>query len=556
MNVFDESAQTMSLTAFIAVATVTLLLCVLTGPDRDDLDTFYTGYRSLSPVRNGLAIAGDYLSAATVLGTTGVIALTGQDGLVLALSTVLSLVLLMFLLAEPLRNAGRFTMGDVLTRRSPGRAVRIAACAVTLAALVPLMVVQLAGSGSLLAFILGFDSSGFRTGSIIVLGAVMIGYAAIGGMKGTALIQMIKTVVLLGAGLLVSVLIMNRFDWDVGALLRAAQQGSGAGAAYLHSGLQFGGNDLDMISSELTVVLGAACLPHITMRMSSVRSARAVRRSLSWAVCAVVGLCLLLTVIGFGAAALVGHTRITAAGAQGNSAILQVSGVVAGGGAIGALVVTTMTTAIFLTLLASVAGMILACANSLAHDLFAHGLGGRGGKPVPGRTEMGAAQLAAVGVGLAAIVLAVLARHWNVQAMVTLSFCIGASALAPALVYSLFWRRFTRTGLLCTLIGGTLCVLVVMTGTNLVSGSPGSVFPHRDVNWFPFTTTGLVSIPFGFLAGWLGTLLGRRTAAEERRQYEAVEPWILAGAPPALPARQAPGNTPATGRPRSPFERP
>ncbi|WP_326827541.1 cation acetate symporter [Streptomyces sp. NBC_01318] len=540
MNGFDESAQTMSLVAFIAVATVTLLLCVMTGPDRDDLDEFYTGYRSLSPVRNGLAIAGDYLSAATLFGTTGVIALTGYDGLVLALSTALSLVLLMFLLAEPLRNAGRFTMGDMLTRRAPGRAVRIAACGVTLTALVPLMVVQLAGSGDLLAFILGFDSSGFRTGSIIVLGIVMISYAAIGGMKGTALIQIVKTVVLVAACLTISALVMNRFDWSTGALLAAAQRGSGAGAAYLHSGLQFGGSGLDMVSSQLTVVLGAACLPHITMRMSSARSAQAVRRSLSWAVSVVVGLCLLLTVIGFGAAALVGHNLIVAAGAQGNGSILQVSGAVAGTGELGALVVTMMTTAIFLTLLASVAGMILACANSLAHDLFAHGLHGireRDKEPVEDRIEMGTAQAAAVGVGLVAITLAALARHWNVQALVTLSFCIGASALAPALVYSMFWRRFTRTGLLSTLIGGTVVVLVLITGTNLVSGSPGSVFPGRDFNWFPFTTTGLVSIPAGFLAGWLGTVLGGHTAAEERRLYEAEEPWILAGAPPATARR-------------------
>ncbi|MFI5631504.1 cation acetate symporter [Streptomyces sp. NPDC051664] len=540
MNGFDESAQTMSLVAFIAVATVTLLLCVMTGPDRDDLDEFYTGYRSLSPVRNGLAIAGDYLSAATLLGTTGVIALTGYDGLVLALSTALSLVLLMFLLAEPLRNAGRFTMGDMLARRAPGRTVRIAACGVTLTALVPMMVVQLAGSGDLLAFILGFDSSGFRTGSIIVLGIVMISYAAIGGMKGTALIQIVKTVVLVAACLTISALVMNRFDWSTGALLAAARQGSGAGAAYLRSGLQFGGSGLDMVSSELTVVLGGACLPHITMRMSSARSAQAVRRSLSWAVSVVVGLCLLLTVIGFGAAALVGHNLIAAAGAQGNGSILQVSGAVAGSGELGALIVTTMTTAIFLTLLASVAGMILACANTLAHDLFAHGLHGirdRDKGPVEDRIEMGTAQAAAVGVGLVTITLAVLARHWNVQALVTLSVCIGASALAPALVYSMFWRRFTRTGLLCTLIGGTVAVLVLITGTNLVSGSPGSVFPGRDFNWFPFTTTGLVSVPVGFLAGWLGTVLGGRTAAEERRLYEAEEPWILAGAPPATARR-------------------
>ncbi|MFF1833818.1 cation acetate symporter [Streptomyces sp. NPDC058231] len=540
MNGFKDSAQTMSLAAFIAVATVTLLLCVMTGPDRDDLDEFYTGYRSLSPIRNGLAIAGDYLSAATLLGTTGIIALTGYDGLVLALSTALSLVLLMFLLAEPLRNAGRFTMGDMLTRRAPGRAVRIAACGVTLAALVPLMVVQLAGSGDLLAFILGFDSSGFRTGCIIVLGIVMISYAAIGGMKGTALIQIVKTVVLLAACLTISALVMHRFGWSAGALLAAAQQGSGAGAAYLRSGLQFGGSGIDMVSSELTVVLGAACLPHITMRMSSARSAQAVRRSLSWAVSVVVGLCLLLTVIGFGAAALVGHNLIVAAGAQGNGSILQVSGAVAGSGEIGALVITTMTTAIFLTLLASVAGMILACANSLAHDLFANGLHGirdRDKEPVEGRIEMGTAQAAAVGVGLLAITLAVLARHWNVQALVTLSFCVGASALAPALVYSMFWRRFTRTGVLCTLIGGTVAVLVLITGTNLVSGSPASVFPGHNFNWFPFTTTGLVSIPAGFLAGWLGTVLGGRTAAEERRLYEAEEPWILAGAPPATGRR-------------------
>lgn len=145
---------------------------------------------------------------------------------------------------------------------------------------------------------------------------------------------------------------------------------------------------------------------------------------------------------------------------------------------------------------------------------------------------MGTARAAAAGVGLLTIALAVPARHWNLQALVMLSFCVGASALAPALVYSMFWRRFTRTGLLCTLIGGTVSVLVLITGTDLVSGSPAAVFPAHDFNWFPFTTTGLVSIPAGFLAGWLGTVLGQRTAVEERRMYEAEEPWILAGAPP------------------------
>ncbi|MFB7914593.1 cation acetate symporter [Streptomyces sp. NPDC056061] len=536
MNGFDDSARSMSLVAFLAVGTLALLLCVMTGPDRDDLDEFYSGSRTLSPRRNGLALAGDYLSAATVLGTTGIIALTGYDGMILALSITLSLVLLMFLLAEPLRNTGGFTMGDLLVRRAPGRAVRIAACATTLAALIPMMVVQLASTGDLLAFILGWDTSGFRSGAIIGLGVLMIAYAAIGGMRGTALIQIVKTVVLLVAASTIAVLIMNRFDWSTASLLAAARQGSGEGAAYLRSGLQFQGSGLDMVSSELTVVLGAACLPHVTMRMTSIRSSPAVRRSLSWAVGVVAGICLLLVVIGFGAAALVGHDGITAAGASGNSAVLQVTGAVASGGRAGALIVTTMTTAIFLTLLASVAGMILACANSLAHDLFAHGLRGMrrpGAKPLAGRTEMRTAQASAIVVGLLATTLAVVARHWNVQALATLAFCVGASALAPALIYSMFWRRFTRTGLLCTLIVGTTTVMVLITGTNLVSGSPSSVFPDHDFNWYPFTTTGLVSIPAGFLAGWLGTVLPRHTAPTARRLYQGEERRILTGGSPA-----------------------
>ncbi|MFJ3304857.1 cation acetate symporter [Streptomyces sp. NPDC086549] len=528
---FSGSAQTMSLVAFSAVATVTLLLCVMTGPDRDDLDEFYTGYGSLSPMRNGLAIAGDYISAASVLGTGGVIALCGYDGVVLALSTALSLMLMMFLLAEPLRNAGRFTMGDALARRMPGRCVRVTACAVTIAALLPLMLVQLAGAGQLMAFILGFSNESLQTGCVIGLGALMISYAAIGGMKGTALIQILKIVMLLGSGALIAVLILRRFDWDPGALFDTAARQSGAGTAFLHSGLQFAGGAaprLDMITSELTIVVGGACLPHITMRTYTASSARQVRRSMSWAVSSVALFVLVVTVVGFGATALIGRAAIAAADPQGNTAYLLGSRAAFGTDVSAAetFLFTTVTTAIFLTLLASVAGMILACANSLAHDVFAAGV-----REMPARREMTLARLSALAIGAPTIVLATLVQHRSLQPLVTLSFCLGASAIAPALVYSLFWRRYTRTGLICTLIGGSLAVLLLMPGTNLVSGSPVSAFPEADFNWFPFTTTGIVSIPAGFLFGWLGTVgSGRSKAEEQRRQYEAVEGWILAGA--------------------------
>jgi SSS family solute:Na+ symporter/cation/acetate symporter len=524
-------AQTMSLVAFTTVVTVTLLLCVMTGPDRDDLDEFYTGYRSLSPLRNGLAIAGDYISAATVLGTGGVIALYGHDGVVLALSTALSLMLLMFLLAEPLRNAGRFTMGDALARRMPGRTVRITACAVTIAALLPMMLVQLAGTGQLLAFLLGFSGESVKTACMVAMGLLMIGYAAIGGMKGTALIQLLKIVMLLGSGAVVAVVVLHRFDWNPSALFDAAAEGSGIGDAFLHSGLQFSTGPypgLDMISSQLAVVLGGACLPHVTMRMYTASSARQVRRSMSWAVSGVALFVLVITVVGFGATALIGRAVIAQADPQGNTAYLLGSRAAFGQDVSMAetLLFTTVTTAIFLTVLASVAGMILACANSLAHDVFA----ARARETSP-RREMLLARLSALAVGVPTIVLAAQVQHHSLQPLVTFSFCLGASALAPALVYSLFWRRYTRTGLLSTLIGGTLSVLLLMPGTNLVSGSPASAFPDADFNWFPFTTTGPVTIPLGFALGWLGTVVsGRRKAEEQRRQYEAVEGWILAGA--------------------------
>jgi SSS family solute:Na+ symporter/cation/acetate symporter len=543
----ELSSESMALVAFTAVATVTLLLCVMTGPDRDDLAEFYTGFGSLSPMRNGLAIAGDYISAASVLATGGIIALTGYDGIVLALSTALSLMLLMFLLAEPLRNAGRFTMGDVFARRAPGRAVRSAAAATTLVALLPLMLVQLAGTGDLMSFLLGFTGQSFRTGCVLTLGALMIGYAAIGGMKGTALIQILKIVMLLGSGAVVAALILRRFDWDPGALLAAAAGHSGVGRTYLTPGLQFAGGPnprLDMISSQLTVVLGGACLPHVTMRMYTARHAREIRRSMSWAVSLVAVFAVIVAVVAVGATALLGREAVTAAHPQGNTAYLLGARAAFGqsgqGGQGGqdlstthALLFTAVTTALFLTLLASVAGMILACANTLAHDVLAHRTRHHeNGQPSP-RRELKLARISACAVGVPAVLLATAVQHRNLQPLITLSFCLGASALAPALVYSLFWRRFTRAGLLWTLIGGTAACLTLMTGTTLVSGSPTSAFPDHDFAWFPFTTTGIASIPLGFFFGWLGTALtSPRSAARQQERYEAVEPWILAGATP------------------------
>ncbi|GAA3047887.1 sodium/solute symporter [Streptomyces glomeratus] len=537
MNDFSSGTQATVLILFTTLVTVTLLMCVMAGPDRDDLTNFYTGYLSLTPLKNGLAIAGDYISAATVLSTAGIIALAGYDGYVLAVSTALSLVLLMFLMAEPLRNAGKFTMGDVLARNMPGRAVRIAACVVTLSATLPFLVVQLSGAGSLLTFILNIPHlAGARTVCIVIVGSLMIIYAAIGGMRGTALMQMIKIVLLLGTSVVVAALVLNRFDWSPGDVLRAAQAGSGAGPAYLRQGLQLGTSAvdrLDFASLQITVVLGVACLPHITMRLYSARDVPAVRRSMSWAVGTVTTFCLLVIIMGTGAAALVGSRYITAADPHGRTSVLMLSQVL--GGARGSLGATILYSAVagmvFITLLSSVAGMTLAAASSLAHDLFAHAA--RRGQAEP-RTEMTVAAWTSVAVGTLAIALSTLVENWDVAVLTTLAVCIGASAVAPALTYSLFWRGFTRTGLLATLYGGAACALLLMVFSKAVSGTPAAVFPHADFHLFPMQSTGLVSIPFGYLAGWLGSRLDHRRRAadsrEHRRLYEESEARLLAAA--------------------------
>ncbi|WP_432159138.1 cation acetate symporter [Streptomyces sp. bgisy153] len=539
MNAVDSGTQATVLVLFTALVTVTLLICVVAGPERDDLTNFYTGYLSLTPVKNGLAIAGDYISAATVLSTTGIIALTGYDGYVLAVSTALSLVLLMFLLAEPLRNAGRFTMGDVLVRTLPGRdrAVRVAACLVTLSATVPFLVVQLSGAGSLLTFILDIPhGEGARTACIVIVGSLMIIYAALGGMRGTALLQMIKIVILLGVSVVVAALVLNRFDWHPGEVLRAAQHGSGAGPAFLQQGLQLGTSAvdrLDFIGLQITVVLGVACLPHITMRLYSAQDVPAVRRSMSWAVGTVTTFCLLVIIVGTGAAALVGSRSITAADLHGRTALLMLSQVL--GGAPDSAGVTILYSAVagmvFITLLSSVAGMTLAAASSLAHDLFAHAVRRGRGKP---RTEMTVAAWTSVAVGTVAIGLSTMVQDWDVGVLTTLAVCIGASAVAPALTYSLFWKGFTRTGLLASLYGGTACAVVLMVFSKAVSGTPSAVFPNSDFHWFPMQSTGLVSIPFGYLAGWLGSRLDHRRRAAGSRQtrqlYEESEARLLAAA--------------------------
>lgn len=527
-----SGTQTTVLIAFMGFVGVSLLLCVLVGPDQDEVADFYTANRALTPLQNGLALAGDYISAATVLGTTGIVALSGYDGFTLAVNTGLALGVLL-LLARPLRNAGRYTIGDVLALRAPGPAPRIAAAAATLAVSLPFLVVQLSGAGSATALLIGFDNPGAQQACTAFIGALMICYTVLGGMKGTSVVQILKVLITFGAVTAVALLVLGRFHWNVDALLSAAAQGSGYPDAYLHPGLELGrslSGRLDFVGLQFTVVLGAAVMPHMVMRINSVADGSVARRSTRYAIVVVGVFCLLIAVVGFGAAALVGGRLITAASPSGQSALLQVAGSLAGGTSTtaGSALFTAVACAVFVTVLAVVAGICLAAASALAHDVHAHAV--RRGR-LPEAAEVRAVRWSVVGVGVLGIVLAVAAQGYNVQFLSSLSIAVGASSVLPALVYSLFWRRYNRRGLLWTVYGGLVASIGLDVFSPTVSGTPTALFPHSDFHWFPLQTPGLVSVPAAFLLGWAGSVLGRRAGAgHDDPAFAETRARILTGA--------------------------
>jgi cation/acetate symporter len=322
---------------------------------------------------------------------------------------------------------------------------------------------------------------------------------------------------------------MLRFHGDFDRMLLTAAERSGHGAAFLAPGLKYGGDwtaRLDFMSLGLALVLGTAGLPHILSRFYTVPTARAARRSVVWSIGLIGGFYLMTIVLGFGAAAIVGPDTVRASNAAGNTAVPLLA-LDLGGGAdsTGGTVLFAVVAAIaFATILAVVAGITLASSASVAHDLYAS-LRRTGAKP---RSEVAVARVAAVGVGVVAIALGLLARDLNVAFLVGLAFAVAASANLPVLLYSLFWRGFTTRGAVWAVYGGLVPALVLVVLSPVVSGSPESLFPDVDFQFFALQNPGLVSIPLGFLAGWLGTV----TSAEipDEAMYAETEVRALTGA--------------------------
>ncbi|MDT0381695.1 cation acetate symporter [Streptomyces sp. DSM 42041] len=522
--------RTLIITLFSVFVAATLGVTVWAGRRTKDATDYYAGGRSFSGFQNGLAISGDYMSAASFLGIAGAISLFGYDGFLYSIGFLVAWLVALLLVAEPLRNSGRFTMGDVLAYRMRQRPVRTAAGVSTIVVSIFYLLAQMVGAGALVALLLGVSGDAGKNVIVVLVGVVMILYVTIGGMKGTTWVQMIKACLLIAGTLLITFLVMLKFDFNISTLLGAAAENSGQGAAFLEPGLKYGVStttEIDFISLGLALVLGTAGLPHILIRFYTVPTARAARKSVIWAI-GIIGAFYLMTIaLGFGAAALLSRKEITESDAAGNTAAPLLAQNIGGGAdsAGGAILLAVICAVAFATILAVVAGLTLASSSSFAHDLYANVI--RKGK-ASDREEVKAARVSSILIGGVAIVLGIFAGKLNVAFLVALAFAVAASANLPTILYSLFWKRFNTTGSLWSIYGGLSSSVLLVVFSPVVSGNPSAMFPGADFQWFPLNNPGLVSIPLGFLLGWLGTVVSKNEDVDGRK-YAELEVRSLTG---------------------------
>ncbi|WFB10216.1 cation acetate symporter [Streptomyces sp. LX-29] len=519
-NASEHRPLIISLFAVFVVAT--LVITVWAGRQTKDANDFYAGGRSFSGFQNGLAISGDYMSAASFLGIAGAIALAGYDGFLYSIGFLVAWLVALLLVAEPLRNSGRYTMGDVLAYRMRQRPVRTAAGVSTIVVSIFYLLAQMAGAGVLVSLLLGITSEAGKILIVVLVGVVMILYVSIGGMKGTTWVQMVKAVLLIVGTLLITFLVLLKFDFNVSKLLGEAARNSGVGASFLEPGLKYGATattKLDFISLGIALVLGTAGLPHILIRFYTVPTAQAARKSVNWAI-GIIGAFYLMTIaLGFGAAALLKREDIIASNKSGNTAAPLLAEELGG-----PVLLAIISAVAFATILAVVAGLTLASSSSFAHDLYANVI--RKGEATQAE-EVAAARWATVGIGTVAVVLGVFARDLNVAGLVALAFAVAASANLPTILYSLFWKRFTTQGALWSIYGGLFASVFLVLFSPVVSGKETSMFPDVDFHWFPLENPGLISIPLGFLLGWLGSLLSKEEP--DQKKYAELEVRSLTG---------------------------
>jgi cation/acetate symporter len=507
MIVFAEVNE-LALAVFGVVVAITLVVTYIASKRVSGATDFWAAGRGLTGIQNGFAIAGDYMSAASFLGIAGLIYLFGFDGFLYSVGFLVAFLTVLLLLAERMRNSGKYTIADVLSFRLNEKPARAAAALGTLAVVAFYLIAQMVGAGVLIEALVGIDFSV----SVIAVGAFMLIYVVAGGMLATTWVQIIKAVMLMTAAIVMSIFVLAEIGWNPIDLFRDARAESSDGAKYLEPGL-FLTTPLDTLSLGLGLVLGTAGLPHILMRFFTVPNAKAARSSVMWAVILIGIFYILTTTLGFGARAILGSDSEEAVGTGGNlTAPLLAENLGGGAGTAGGdLFLAIIAAVAFATILAVVAGLVISASGAVAHDVWSNIV--RAGRDSE-REELWVAKLAALGIGVIAIVIAIAGGPGlNVSFMVGLAFAVAASANFPALLLALTWRRFNTTGAVAGVLVGTFSSIgLVMISPFAVSG-PGST-DGGAFSWYDLNNPGIISIPLGFFACWLGTMLSSESKAE------------------------------------------
>ncbi|OZD56180.1 solute symporter family protein [Rhodococcus sp. 06-1460-1B] len=538
VNILAQAADTtvgeplVNIAIFGAFVLITMAVVIRASKKNATSAEFFTAGGGFSGPQNGVAIAGDYLSAASFLGIAGAIAVYGYDGFLYSIGFLVAWLVALLLVAELLRNTGKFTMADVLSFRLKQGPVRTAAALSTLTVSLFYLLAQMAGAGGLVALLLDISD---RTGQSIVIaivGVLMIAYVLIGGMKGTTWVQIIKAVLLIAGAAFMTVLVLAKFGLNFSELLGSAQAMVSSSADpivgardVIEPGAQYGGSatsKINFLSLGIALVLGTAGLPHVLMRFYTVPTAKEARRSVVWAIALIGAFYLFTLVLGYGAAAIVGPDRILAsAGGQNSAAPLlafELGGVILLG---------VISAVAFATILAVVAGLTITASASFAHDIYASVI--KKGQ-VDDKKQVKVSRITAVVIGILAIGLGILANGQNIAFLVALAFAVAAAANLPTILYSLFWRRFTTTGALFSMYGGLISTIVLIIFSPAVSGSKTSMIPGSDFAWFPLSNPGIVSIPLAFILGIVGTLISKDTENTDKQAEMEVRSLTGIGA--------------------------
>lgn len=486
---------------FICIIICTLIITHWAAKYTKTTYQYYTAAGSLTGIQNGMAIAGDFISAASFLGIVGAIAINGYDGFLYSIGFLVSYLILLFFIAEPVHHLGKYSLGDVICARFPNRKVRMIMALGAFIISILYMIPQLVASGLLIRLLLDIDYST----SVIIIGSLMTIYVVFGGMYATSWVQIVKTVLLMSGTFLLSLIVFSRFNWEITELFEQVKQGSVLGKQFFLPGQIFG-NPLEAVSLQLALILGTAGLPHILIRFYTVRNVVEVRRSVitaSW----IIGVFYVITlVLGLGAVALIGGENLIAVDATGNLAAPLLAKELGGD-----FLLAFISAIAFTTIVAVIAGLVISATTAFSHDIYHHII--KKGRATE-KEQLRAAQWTALGVGITATLFALGLKNINVTFLVSLTFIVAASSNLPVLLFTIYWKRFNQTGAVIGMMSGLIVSLILLLFGPHIMNPDGGWIAREPL--FPLYNPGIIAIPIGFLGAIFGTMLSRQPLESDK----------------------------------------